>query len=70
MVGVLIECVKLERVKLKKQTDGEFVTANTKRQRRLRKRRKEVGLLDYRRAVTPEQAKALDELLEKMRLAQ
>ena len=47
-----------------------IMNKNTIRQRRLRQRRKEAGLLDYRRAVTPEQAKALDELLEKMRLAQ
>lgn len=39
------------------------MTSNTERQRRLRQRRKEAGLVDYRRAVTPEQAKALDAFL-------
>lgn len=39
---------------------------NTERQRRLRQRRKEAGLVDYRRAVTPEQAKALNDLLSKL----
>lgn len=47
-----------------------IMNKNTIRQRRLRQRRKDAGLVDYRRSVTPEQAKALDELLEKMRLAQ
>ena len=41
----------------------DAVNTNAERQRRLRQRRKEAGLLDYRRAVTPEQAKALDALL-------
>lgn len=39
------------------------MSSNSERQRRLRQWRKEAGLVDYRRAVTPEQAKALDELL-------
>lgn len=41
----------------------DAVNNNTERQRRLRQRRKEAGLVDYRRAVTPEQAKALDEFI-------
>lgn len=41
----------------------DAVNTNTERQRRLRQRRKEAGLVDYRRAVTPDQAKALDALL-------
>lgn len=47
-------------------THHDTRNTNTERQRRLRQRRKEAGLVDYRRAVTPEQAKALDELLAKL----
>lgn len=47
-------------------TNHDTRHTNTERQRRLRQRRKEAGLVDYRRAVTLEQAKALDELLAKL----
>lgn len=41
--------------------------SNAIRQRRLRKRRKESGLVDYRRVVTKQQAQELDALLIKLK---